>query len=115
MKKEKKILACIAILAIIGGALAFRASRMPPNVYTLLPGSKVFRITLPSNIICTTTIPNCTLTNLATTAFGPLVIVSSTTTSPLSTTVFLCPEQTVVTNTFPYCTQWITRVTASND
>jgi hypothetical protein len=109
MKKEKIILTSIAILAVLGGALAFKSNRLPPNVYTLLAGSKVASITV-GGIVYTTTIPNCTLTCLNTTNVGPIVSVSSTTTSFNSVTAFLSAGRPPIITTFPYCTLWLTRV-----
>jgi len=110
MKKAKILLACTAILAFIGGALAFRTIRLAPNVYILLAGNRTASLTI-GQIIYTTTIPNCTLTDKVTTAVGPIVIVSSTTTNILSTTIFKSAGHPDQVSTFIYCTSWPTRVT----
>ena len=109
MKKAKIILSCVAILAVVAGALAFRASRLPANIYTLLDGNKVTSITI-GNIVYTTTIPNCTLKTplRVSTDVGTPVAVSSTTTNALSTTVFISAGHPNVTTTFAYCTAWVT-------
>jgi hypothetical protein len=115
MKRATITLACVAILGVIGGALAFKTSRQPDNVYTLLPGSKVITIIRAPGVICTTTVPNCTLTHLATTNAGPPVSVRSTTTNASVVTVFKCPTPPDVVTTYAYCTLWLTSVTPCNE
>jgi hypothetical protein len=114
MKKAKIILTCVAILAVVGGALAFRANRLPSNVFTLLAGSKATSITV-GGIVYTTTIPNCTLTALRTVPGTPNVIVSSTTTDPNTVVAFKSAGHPDIITTYAYCTQWFTRTADSND
>jgi len=113
MEKAKILLTCVIILGIIGGALAFRANRLPSNVYTLLPGNKVVSYTI-GNVIYTTTVPNCTRTDLVSCAFSIVTSVSSTTTDPLVTTIFKSAGHPDQVGTYAYCTLWITRTCVAN-
>jgi hypothetical protein len=113
MKKAKIVLTCVAILAVVGGALAFKAMRLPANIYSLLAGNKVASITV-GTVVYTTTIPNCTLTTYHTVAEGGVERnLSSTTTAAASTTIFRSGANQVIT-TFPYCTLWVTKVVPSD-
>lgn len=105
MKKAKIILASLAVFAVVGGAFAFRASRFQaPSVYSLLAGSRV-TTTIVGSQTYTTTIPNCTLLNLATTNVGtPTNIYSTTSTSPAVTTVFTRAGGQQFVTTYPFCT-----------
>jgi hypothetical protein len=110
MRKAKIILASLAILAVVGGTLAFKArSFLPPNVYTLLAGNKVASITIGS-MVYTTTVQNCTLLPLRSTSQGGVLAnVSSTTISPNSTTVFRSGAFFIIAP-YTYCTLWVTKV-----
>ena len=117
MKKAKIILTSVAILAVIGGALAFKATRFnPPTLWTLLAGSKVTSTTT-NGIVYSTTVPNCVLTDIATTTTGPLVVATTTSTRAAVTTVFttvIGGQPTSFTTVYPFCTTFLTRTAVPN-
>jgi len=109
MKKAKIILGAVAFFAVVGGALAFKTSRLvPADVWTLLPGNKISSITVGS-LVYSTTIPNCTLLPYYSTNVGTLTTVSSTTTSPTVTTIFTRQGGQQVITTYHYCAPFVTR------
>jgi hypothetical protein len=123
MKRAKFILTSTAILAIIGGTLAFNASKFQPANIWYIPqgGLGTTQTTIfTDGFLYMTTILNCTKACLRTTNVGPLVNTSTVTTSPFSTTVFTRinplggPPLTFAT-TFPYCTRIQTRTTLCDE
>jgi len=123
MKKAKIILTSLALLAIVGGALAFKANRaLQSNIWYIPTVAGVPQTTITTTLfngqIYSTTIINCTKTALASTNIGPLVNTSTYTTNPLTTTVFtrqVSPGVTAsFTTTYHFCTPVVTRVTAAN-
>ena len=116
MKKAKIILTSLALLAVIGGALAVKASRFQlANIwYVPIVGGQpetTITTTLHNGLVYSTTIINCTKTCLRTTDVGPIVNTSSSTTSPISTKVFTRVGGGAFTTTYHYCTLFVTRTT----
>jgi len=116
MKKAKIILASVAILAVVGGALAFKTSRfLPPNIYTI-SGTKLSTITTAvGGPTYSAVIPNCTLTNLVTTNQGSQVVVSTSSTRNNVTAAFTHqPSGNEITATYAFCTTILTRTTLAD-
>lgn len=116
MKKAKVILASLAILAVIGGALAFKASRLPAKqLYILLDeavvGPQWSSYTNAQGLVFSTTIPPCTLTNVFTTTQGTPVITSTSTSAALVRTFFTRAGSSPIQTTYHYCTQKLVATT----
>jgi len=113
MKKAKIILASLVLLSVIGGIFAFKAARQPRNIWTV-SGTKLSTI-LVGTLTYSTTIPNCTLTALATTNVGPNVIVSYSSTSDAVKTVFTRAGQPDFPSTYLFCTTILTKTTIADE
>ncbi|SEW03917.1 hypothetical protein SAMN05428988_1488 [Chitinophaga sp. YR573] len=83
MKNAKIILTAIALFAVVGGALAFKAQKFTPlPVFTRI--GPIITSTTINGIVYTTTIPLCTTTDLWFSVDGDLLPVFSTTTAVLT-------------------------------
>jgi len=113
MKKAKIILTCVALLAIVGGALAFKAKKFALGVqaYSL---TTVTSSTVGGNIYTATgsfciTVPGSFINTV-----NNLGVITDTwsTTTPLTTATFTSGALTI-TRAFPSCSTILqTRVTA---
>jgi hypothetical protein len=124
MKKAKIILTCVGLLAVIGGAAAFKASRFELANVWYIPANQTTRLTVtsavPNGPLYTTTIPNCTLSNQVTTDVGPDILTSTTSTNINVTTVFTRANPNPAlpplsfTTTYSYCVPILTKTALAN-
>ncbi|SEW03938.1 hypothetical protein SAMN05428988_1490 [Chitinophaga sp. YR573] len=83
MKNAKIILTAIALFALVGGALAFKAQKFTPlPAFTKI--GPVVTSTIINGVLYTTTVPLCTTTSLWFSVEGDLFAVFSTTTEILT-------------------------------
>jgi hypothetical protein len=104
MKKAKIILTSLAILAVIGGALAFKASRVPANLYWVppFPNSTTVTTLIVGGVPYTTIIPNCTLSNRVEVNGSPINTFKSSTEAGVQT-LFQRAGQSPVAGTYVFC------------
>ncbi|ACU60682.1 hypothetical protein [Chitinophaga pinensis] len=92
MRKAKVILSAVAMFALVGGALAFKASRIP-NVF--FSNGTTLTTTTPGGPLVTRTYCTVPFTTSYTTTVNPLVLSTTTTWSTTSLTTRVCPTITV--------------------
>lgn len=91
MKRAKFFLMAAALLAVIGGALAFKAQKFNSTPVYSITGVTTISST-QGNAVYSTTVPICTTTNLFFTLAGSP---TTTFTSAISNTVLRNPNTTV--------------------
>jgi hypothetical protein len=115
MKRAKIILTFIVACGLVGGALAFKASRFDDNLrlgLSIANSTTVTTFTNAQGIQYTATIPYCVTTQLwRTNVGGGLVNTFSTTKVAAVTTVGTAPSGQTTTFPYHYCVAFQTRTT----